>query len=90
MGTARETRVVITRKRNIEGEKERPPAETRIDTTPSTRGRADQTAQIRELTKSVKEQTKAIRAFCLDCIGDIKEVKNCTAEACALHPFRPK
>lgn len=32
---------------------------------------------------------KAIRAHCLDCCYDnALEVKACTAEKCALHPFR--
>lgn len=32
---------------------------------------------------------KAIRAKCLDCCcGSSNEVRLCTAESCALHPFR--
>ena len=32
---------------------------------------------------------KAIRAKCLDCCcGSANEVRLCTAESCALHPFR--
>lgn len=32
---------------------------------------------------------KAIRLKCLDCsCGSPKEVKQCTAEGCPLHPFR--
>lgn len=32
---------------------------------------------------------KAIRAKCLDCCGGMpSEVRDCTIESCALHPFR--
>ena len=32
----------------------------------------------------------AIKAFCLQCVGYVREdIKNCSADACALHAYRP-
>ena len=37
----------------------------------------------------LRNPVKAIRAFCLDCVGgNPNEVKLCTAPGCALYPFR--
>ena len=38
--------------------------------------------------KVITNPVKAIRAFCLECVGSSHEVKNCSSEDCALHPFR--
>lgn len=39
--------------------------------------------------KEITSPTKAIRAFCLDCLGGSwHEVKNCSAPDCYLYPFR--
>lgn len=40
-------------------------------------------------TKTITNPVKAIRAFCLECVGGSSyEVKDCTAKDCALYPFR--
>jgi hypothetical protein len=32
----------------------------------------------------------AIKAFCLQCVGFVRsDVRDCSARACALHPYRP-
>lgn len=37
----------------------------------------------------IRNPVKAIKAFCIDCMGgSYNEVKNCTSQICALHPFR--
>lgn len=40
-------------------------------------------------TEQIRNPVKAIRAFCLDCVGNSpNEVKLCPSERCALYPFR--
>ena len=43
-----------------------------------------------ELTaEEIKSPVKAIRAFCIDCMGgSIREVKMCNSKICPLHAFR--
>ena len=37
-----------------------------------------------------KSKTAAIRAFCLRCVGFLRnEVRDCTSYGCPLHPYRP-
>jgi len=56
------------------------------------------TAQIPRRLKGVylravsgKSRTAAVHAHCYECIGWVRgEVKKCTAEACALYPYRPE
>ena len=37
-----------------------------------------------------KSRNAAIRAFCLHCVGFLKnEVRDCTSYGCPLHPYRP-
>ena len=37
----------------------------------------------------IKNPVKAIRAFCVDCMGgSYNEVKQCSSESCPLYPFR--
>lgn len=36
----------------------------------------------------ITSPAKAIRAFCIDCVGTANEVKQCNCTKCALHPFR--
>lgn len=37
----------------------------------------------------IQNPVKAIRKFCLDCLGgSYREVERCTATDCALYPFR--
>jgi hypothetical protein len=37
-----------------------------------------------------KSRNAAIRAFCLRCVGFMRnEVRDCTSFACPLHPYRP-
>ena len=39
--------------------------------------------------KEIKNPVKAIRAFCLECLGNSsEEVKRCTMTKCALYAFR--
>ena len=39
--------------------------------------------------KKTKSPLKAIRYFCLECLGESpEEVKNCTCPDCPLYPFR--
>lgn len=39
--------------------------------------------------EQITSPVKAIRAYCLECVGHQKnEVKNCTITACPLFPFR--
>lgn len=39
--------------------------------------------------KEIKNPVKAIRAFCLECMGNSsEEIKKCTVDKCALYPFR--
>lgn len=40
------------------------------------------------MTRTQVSPLQAIRAKCLDCCGDPREVKLCTATRCPLHPFR--
>ena len=37
-----------------------------------------------------KSRNAAIRAFCLRCVGYLRnEVRDCTCYGCPLHPYRP-
>ena len=37
-----------------------------------------------------KSRAAGVKAFCLACVGFLKaDVKNCSAKACPLHPYRP-
>jgi hypothetical protein len=39
--------------------------------------------------KPIRSPIKAIRAFCVECMGDnVREVKYCTSPECWLFPFR--
>lgn len=38
--------------------------------------------------KEIKNPVKAIRAFCLECLGNYEEIKICTATKCPLYSFR--
>lgn len=39
--------------------------------------------------EEIKSPLKAIRAFCIDCVGgQVKEVKLCPSQICPLHAFR--
>ena len=43
----------------------------------------------RHIPKKRKNPVKAIREFCIECMGGQAHlVKNCTTEVCALHDFR--
>lgn len=45
-----------------------------------------------ELKKQLKKTTpmQAIKAFCLNCVGDIrKDIRECTARQCPLFIYRP-
>ena len=45
---------------------------------------------IMERAYSGNSRTAAIKAFCLRCVGYIREdVRNCTALKCPLHQYRP-
>lgn len=38
--------------------------------------------------KEIKNPVKAIRAFCLECLGTYEEIKICSANKCPLYAFR--
>lgn len=38
--------------------------------------------------KEIKNPVKAIRAFCLECLGTYEEIKVCSATKCPLYLFR--
>lgn len=39
--------------------------------------------------EEIKSPLKAIRAFCIDCMGEqVREVKLCPSQICPLHAFR--
>ena len=50
----------------------------------------DMEESFEELTaEEIKSPVKAIRAFCIDCMGgSVREVKMCSSKICPLHAFR--
>ena len=45
---------------------------------------------VKRAKRGTASPRQAIKAFCLTCVGFIrKDIKNCTADECPLHKYRP-